>query len=92
MPKKKVDIDTGGNNVLPFLSTTNLFIEKVRSCGERSHDSDATDVCWIWTHLHADLDLRKIKKKLSGGEGAAAARNHSDKAGLLEVLAALKLT
>lgn len=85
MPKRGMSI-TIQDQPLPFLTTTHLLIEKIRTAGERYKDVDSRDIRFMFLHYEAQIDVRKVRKKLTRSEITAAVKHHP---GLDDLLAGL---
>ncbi|KDQ11145.1 hypothetical protein BOTBODRAFT_177613 [Botryobasidium botryosum FD-172 SS1] len=85
MPRRGMNISIQ-DHALPFLTPTHLLIEKIRTAGERSKDVDSRDIRFMFLHYEADIDLKKVRKKLTPRDIALAVKHHP---GLDDLLAGL---
>ena len=86
LPKGSITID-GDPNKLPFFTPTHLFIKQVECLAVRMKATDRADLIYLFDNF--ELDLAKIKKRVTASQRDEALAGHSSDTRVKEILASL---
>lgn len=71
LPKQQILLGT-----LPFLSVTDLIVEKIKCCAERTKTRDAEDVGWLVENMQAHITYAEVCLCIKTEVAIAALNNH----------------
>lgn len=92
LPKRKIILpESEDPNQLPLYPTTHMFIKNIECLSIRRKESDEEDLVFLFDKYEAELDQRKISKKVPASQRDEALDKHPDHPRVAEILASLNL-